>query len=56
MRGVEHKVVCSASLAAVLELCILYYLGINQHGDQRVGSGDAAADSLIVQIHMALVE
>lgn len=56
MKEVEHKVVCLALLAAVLELCILHYLGMNQHGDQKVGSGDAAADPRIVQIHMALVE
>ena len=56
MKGVEHKVVCLASLAAVLELCILHCLGMNQHGDQWVGSGDVAADSLIDQIHMAVVE
>lgn len=56
MKGAEHKVVCFALLAAVLELCILHYLDMSQHGDQRVGSGVVAVDSLIVQIHMTLVE
>ena len=56
MKEVEHKVVCLASLAVDLGLCILHYLGMKRPDNQRVGSGDTAADSLIVQVHMALVE
>lgn len=56
VREAEHKVVCLALLAAVLELCIQHYLGMRQHADQRVGSGVVAVDSLIVQIHMTQVD
>ena len=50
MKETGNKAVCLAALAVDREVCILHHLGMKQQGNQKVDSGNAAADPLTVQM------